>query len=58
MCALGYNVMNYWYKVNFALDLLHHIFHIIVLAEGVVKHYGDPWGRRSGICEEREWRPR
>lgn len=42
--GLQYNVANYWYKANFASDLLHHISHILVLTEGVVKHNGDPWG--------------
>ncbi|RPB04904.1 zincin [Choiromyces venosus 120613-1] len=35
MCALGYNVASYKTSFFFASDLLHRVFHVPVLAEGV-----------------------
>lgn len=41
MCAYGYTVAGSEYNSFFASDLLHRLYHMPAMGEGVVEHYAD-----------------
>ena len=48
VCSRGYTVANSPLNTFFAVDLLHRIFHVPVISEGVVEHYAEDY---AGVLE-------
>lgn len=50
MCAYGYTVAGSEYNSFFASDLLHRLYHMPAMGEGVVEHYADGYGESLALA--------
>jgi hypothetical protein len=48
VCSRGYTVANSPLNTFFAVDLLHRVFHVPAISEGIVEHYSEDY---AGVLE-------